>query len=531
MRSRSLNRRNDRHALMLTLAGAGASLVVMLLVLGEPALRACVSDDRGTIACLREAAVERLQLPVDSAAETPDVSAAEIAAPRMDTPEVTAPDVEAPALPIPATPTETTPPPAVVAETTIPPEPEPTTEPDPVVEPIVEPLVEPEPLVTAAIEPEAPRHPYRPEPGKLDRAPLATLSDNVATPAAPAALPAPLPAETGSIETPVAPAVESLVEPERIELPQLPPPPLVPERAQRPSTVQEPVVPIEIAPEPLSEPAQLADQPLPNSALPPPVLIAPTAAPTPADSAAAAATAIADPTQPPVPGPVSPPAFVAPPSIPMAEISPIPPEPAPDVAATPPAEPTIDTIAFDLTGTVVAGEGPRGAIIRLYVDAELAGEGQVLDGRWEVFDAPLFASPTQTLRAVAIDPETGRVLGETEISIELELPESAAPPMVDELVTQSPGPDRIASAAPMPETPALEAPGVGRDADLSAEATPVPAGSAPPAVIAPAEAPPKVLPPLRTVVPRGETSSVTILPDSRAKLVEHPGSGFAILED
>ena len=84
----------------------------------------------------------------------------------------------------------------------------------------------------------------------------------------------------------------------------------------------------------------------------------------------------------------------------------IPPVPAPDVTVTPPADPTIDTIAFDLSGTLVAGDGPRGAIIHLYVDAELAGEGQVLDGRWEVFGAPLFVAPMQTLRAVAIDPAT-----------------------------------------------------------------------------------------------------------------------------
>jgi hypothetical protein len=368
------------------------------------------------------------------------------------------------------------------------------------------------------------------------------MTDNVAAPVTPDLAPAPLPAETGSIESPVAPTVDALVEPERIALPQLPPPPLAQEPPQRPAAIPGPSVP-DTASAPLPEPPQLADQPLPSSALPasPAVEAAPLPPGlTPADSAAAAAIAIADPAPPlaPVPPPpaVLPPAIVPPPAA-TAEISPIPPEPMPDVAATPPAEPTIDTIAFDLTGTVVAGDGPQGAIIQLYVDTELAGEGQVLDGRWEVFGAPLFAAPLQTLRAVAVDPDTGRVLGETEISIELELPESAAPPLVEDTIPQRS--DRVADVDPAPEQPAPKAPDAApvkdRGADLAADATADftadPEIASPLEVTAPARASPKVLPPLRTVVPRGETISVTILPDSRSRLVDQPGSGFAILED
>jgi hypothetical protein len=355
-----------------------------------------------------------------------------------------------------------------------------------------------------------------------------------------------LPAETGSIETPAAPAVEALVEPEHIALPQLPPPPLAPELSQPLVPSAPPLTEIGVAPAPVPAPVptpapapepapeRLADQPLPSSALPPPVAVAPAPSPAaaaPADSAAAAATAIADPLPPAVPA-APPPAVVVAPAVPVAEVSPIPPDPKPDVAATPPVDPTIDTIAFDLTGTVVAGDGPQGAVIHLYVDAELAGEGAVLDGRWEIFGAPLFAAPLQTLRAVAVDPETGRVLGETEISIELELPESAAPPalddpVVDEIVPPRPGPDRIADAAPPPELPAPVAPVAAPPPELatapSVETAPVETG--------PAATGPKVLPPLRTVVPRGESASVTILPESRSTLTESPGTGFAILGD
>jgi len=101
--------------------------------------------------------------------------------------------------------------------------------------------------------------------------------------------------------------------------------------------------------------------------------------------------------------------------------------------------------------------------------------------------------------------------------------------MVNEIVPQRPDPDpgRIADAAPVPETPAPELP----DANLTADLTADPAITAPSDVAAPAAATPKILPPLRTVAPRGETSSVTILPDSRSRIVEHPGGGFAILGD
>lgn len=463
---------------MLTLVGAGVSLAIMLLVLGEPALRACVPDPRGQFACLREAVVERLKLPVGSLAETS---------------EAVLPQVAAPANPAPALPT-----------------------------PVVEPAA---PVVTAATEPETVREPYRPAPGKLERAPVAAPPDNVAAPAVADVPPTPLPAETGSIETPVAPAVEALVEPERIELPQLPPPPLAPEQPERPATIPEPATVPAAASTPAPEPAQLADQPLPGSALPAPVAAPVPSKHKPVDSAAAAATAIADPSL-----PAAPPAPVAP-ATPIAEASPIPAEPVPDVTATPPAAPTIDTIAFDVTGTLVSGEGPQGARIELYVDSELAGEGEVVDGRWEVFGAPLFAAPMQTLRAVAIDPRTGRVIGETEISIELELPESAAPLTDDELMTEGPGTDEVADAAAVPDAPAPKAPEPSPPGNLTADLTEETVGAAVEDVIAPAPAGPKVLPSLRPVTPRGETSSVTILPDSRARLVGHPGSDFAILGD
>ncbi len=503
MRSRSLNRRNDRRALMLTLAGAGASLVLMLVVLGEPALRACAPDDRGTLACLRDATFKRLNLPAEQVADLPQ-----------------------PALPGAAAPATSTSDASDLAEA-----------PDPRVPEVrFEVVLPPEPLDTAAIEPEAPRAPYRPGPEKLERTPVAVTPHNVPAPVVVAVPSAPPPAETGSIETPVAPAVEALVEPERLQLPQLPPPPLAPERVEVPANARP------SSSESAPPPARLADQPLPSSALPVPEVVAPAALPpvAPADTAAAAATAIADPALPLPADLAAPPAAVEPPAAPVAEVSPIPAEPPPSVAATPPADPTIDTIAFDLSGTIVAGDGPKGAVIKLYLDTELVGEGEVLDGRWEVRSEPLFAVPMQTLRAVAVDPETGRVLGETEISIELEIPESAAPHAPDEPAATAP--DRIADLEPATPPPAPVVPQPAFPSPTAAPEPAAPAGPAadlgPPSAIAPSTEPAstleqgvKPLPPLRIVVPKGETASVTILPTVPRRLVEHPGGEFAVFGD
>lgn len=94
-------------------------------------------------------------------------------------------------------------------------------------------------------------------------------------------------------------------------------------------------------------------------------------------------------------------------------------EPSAPVASLPPE---IDTIAFDGSG-LVAGTGPEGATIRLYLDGQLAGETSVEDGRWAIEDVDLGAALKQELRVEAIDPATGKMLGSSAFTIEIDLPD------------------------------------------------------------------------------------------------------------
>jgi hypothetical protein len=258
--------------------------------------------------------------------------------------------------------------------------------------------------------------------------------------------------------------------------------------------------------------------------------------------------------------PTAPPADIA---VPAREAE-APPVERPAPAVPPP--PGIDTIAFDGSG-LVAGTGPKGATIRLYLDGELAGETSVEDGRWAIEDVDLGAALTQELRVEAIEPATGKVLGSSAFTIEIDLPDDppnepeperllpdpapSASPVVEpdppaalpvrrlvppdliadtspdafptELLTREVPQARDTPAAParvdLTATPA-DLPGTAPDEAAADEGAAVaePAAAAP--VVKPATAkPPKVakpkkkraLPPLRPVKPRKASPSVTIL--------------------
>lgn len=232
--------------------------------------------------------------------------------------------------------------------------------------------------------------------------------------------------------------------------------------------------------------------------------------------------------------------------------------PAPDV----PPPPGIDTIAFDGSG-IVAGTGPEGATIRLYLDGQLAGETSVEEGRWAVEAVDLGAALKQELRVEAIDPATGKVLGSSAFTIEIELPDDSPEqkllpdpdpspsPVVEsdppaavpvrrmvppdliadtspdafpsELLTRAVPQARDAPAVPAAATPSSapsEVPAVTSDEVVADEpATVVERPAAAPVVKPNVTKPPKVampkkkraLPPLRPVKPRKVSPSVTIL--------------------
>lgn len=206
------------------------------------------------------------------------------------------------------------------------------------------------------------------------------------------------------------------------------------------------------------------------------------------------------------------------------------PEPEPLQPVTPPAAaplalaPTIDAIELDGARSFVSGSGPAGALMRLFSDDEMVGESPVEAGRWLVETGPLLTVPKQELKIEAFDPETGRSLGQSAITLEIELP--VEPPLREEEADPAPPPP--AETPPPAPPPGPRAPEPEPEADpefdttadasspaAEAEAPSTPTVAPPTAdrpVVAPPSAPaPVILPSLVPVTPQRETTSVSIL--------------------
>lgn len=126
--------------------------------------------------------------------------------------------------------------------------------------------------------------------------------------------------------------------------------------------------------------------------------------------------------------------------------------PGSDLAAPSPVlPPTIDMLQIGGTDTMAAGEGPSGAMILLYLDGRLVGQSEVIDGRWEVDGFELSDAPQQDMRIEAIDARTGKPLGISHISIEIQLPDEGAPDAQSPPVAQPDHSDL--GPAPTPEPP------------------------------------------------------------------------------
>ncbi len=142
----------------------------------------------------------------------------------------------------------------------------------------------------------------------------------------------------------------------------------------------------------------------------------------------------------------------------VANIEALPPPPQPVVAAPVVAPPTIDAIELEGDESFISGSGPAGALMRLYTDGKLLGESTVEEGRWLVEAGDILASPMQELRVEAVDPGTGRLLGETTITVEIQLPDP--PEAVDAPEPQGttkPTAPAIPPPAPAPAPPAVAA--------------------------------------------------------------------------
>lgn len=130
--------------------------------------------------------------------------------------------------------------------------------------------------------------------------------------------------------------------------------------------------------------------------------------------------------------------------------------PGSDLAVPSPVlPPTIDMLQIGGSETLASGEGPAGAMILLYLDGRLVGQSEVVDGRWEVDGFELSDAPEQDMRIEAIDARTGKQLGVSHISIEIQLPDEGAPDAQSPPVAQ---PDHSELAPPLTPEPPLKRP-------------------------------------------------------------------------
>lgn len=483
----------------------------MLVVLAAPAINACNGDDRGLLTCVRGLIDDRFELGLEAdTGMTPkavqpvtiDAPAQLEPAPEMQLAEaivpipaiepmrsLAAPAPEKPVAP-PPTPPKVIPAPRVAAIPDL-----------PAIEPAVEAPVTDEldptpiavPMVIEAAPVEAPPVDVPPVEAPSAEAPSAEVPPAEVPPAE---VP---PGEAPSVEAPLeepsadtvakspdvttvptldpAPAADAdpwFAPPAPTALPDGPLPLTTEPVAADPKTAAPDASPI-VASDPAPDGAQVVTSPIPE---PPSVASIPELKATPVDPAPVAQP---DPALVEMP-PILPPAPPVEPEATVAAIDPvIPDDPEP---TAPVLAPTIDAIEIDGDGNFIAGNGPAGATMRLYVDGLPVGVSPVEDGRWLVEGTDLLTEEQQELKVEALDPLTGRVLGEASIVFE--------------------GPIGVA------ETPAVE-PQAAEEPELEVEPVPV---AEPPDTSIEQPAPdlsPTPLPQIAPVVPAGESPSVIIL--------------------
>lgn len=78
-------------------------------------------------------------------------------------------------------------------------------------------------------------------------------------------------------------------------------------------------------------------------------------------------------------------------------------------------QPSIDAIEIDGVRNFMAGAGPEGGIMRLYVDNAYVADAKVQDGRWLVEADNVLVQPSQLVRADLIDPTTASVIARAEV--------------------------------------------------------------------------------------------------------------------
>jgi nucleoid-associated protein YgaU len=482
--------------LLLALGAAGVTLAVVLGIVGLPAVNACSADPRGVVSCLRDMAERKFDLPGRNPGQVAETAPADVAAP---------------------------PPPAVVGAGT-------------------------KPAAASAQSPDTDNVASADPPAEVAAVPVPTVEPvapaETSQPSLPAA--APSPSDAAPPELPPAPPVTreaAAPPPSRVDELETARPGDV---AQTWSAAPQPQGDAAWAAEPPAGAEMSADEPLrpagydETPAVAAEVPLKP-AAPEPFSAPEQEAPLVAaDPGASPATVPSSAPLVLA-----NAEPATAQP-PAPTIAAPVVLAPTIDAIELDGARSFVSGSGPAGALMRLYADGQLIGESPVEEGRWLVETSNLLDSPRRELRAEAIEPDTGKLLGVADITVEIEPPDGGVPP--DERQEQTPdlgsGVPSTPPTDPLATSPAprfTPPPSVADPTDTAAvAANERPAAPAPvleqaeptivdePTLVDEPEAPapdpiaePEIaaiasepLPPLARVLPQGESASVEILAPS-----------------
>jgi nucleoid-associated protein YgaU len=478
----------------------------MLAVIGIPALDACRGDSRGTLDCLRGQVNDKLGTDPEPAVPPSEPEGAS---------EVPATD------PAPAAPVATAE--AVITNEPVPVDAAPADDGELVADVTDANPVPKSPAAPAVPPPASSRSLTVPPPEKPPAPALATPPE-LATPELPIAEDQPAEpvvtepiepaADTTQPESPASPALLATTDLSPAEsTPSEPPSSTIDEAlADSPS---EPAVAAGPAPKALTVPAWIST---PSLEMQPPAMPAEEATPLVAIDASADASQpaeqqpIAEP--PPEVASIVPPdqEAPAPPKTAVAAVDPLV-QPVPEAPPTKAVAlpPTIDAVEIDGDGNFIAGNGPDGATMRLYIDGIPAGVSPAEGGRWLVEGTGLLTEPRHTLKVEALDPLSGRVIADA--TVDFERPEPLTP---DAPVPAEPAPAEPVSApsdpAAPPDTLVLQ----------GAEAAPLPAPADPidePRIaadiaegVAPAPPPiPPQIPPIAPVVPAAETESVTIL--------------------
>ncbi|WDR06337.1 LysM peptidoglycan-binding domain-containing protein [Devosia rhodophyticola] len=326
---------------------------------------------------------------------------------------------------------------------------------------------------------------------------------------------APAPETTTGAETP---AVTPSTEPGAVSVPLVPSTDTaVDDQGTVVASTTEPVQTPETPPRPASQSAVASAEPTPTAE--PTMETSDATTSQPAAELATPDAATATQPVPPVSDTATPTATATAPEAPEAA------EPVvPATTAIAEVQPTIDAIEIDGDRTFIAGGGPDGATVRLYVDDQFVADTTVEDGRWLVEAGKVLTKPSQRIRVDILKSGSAAVTARAEVDFKVDLPDAADAPVAvatnDQPVAtptplvEAPTPpvataNADTASVPTPEPAQPEQ--AGTEAPSSAVATETDASTAPVATAEPAAAVPET-----TATDQSTPANVAVAPTEQA---------------